>query len=265
MPKETFEFSTWPKQKIVRGIKHLQEITQIIDSWNAEENVWVQHRHGDSPKIVLSEISLEKEPPTSYLSLCLGDALHNFRSGLDQFAWELCHFQGQKPAAPKNVYFPITVEKKLWREKVANLKTIPIEFLDRIEKSQPFHFPDQISPLQLMSDLSNQDKHREIICATAVAQTFELDFAPLGNIEKASEKENDLRIDFIEGGNLLVDGGLYMRTESRVPLQINTLRNRIAIGYFVKYQGIEIPIENVIGGLSSISALIDFIKWGEPS
>jgi hypothetical protein len=108
-------------------------------------------------------VSIARAPNFVELALLFGDFLHNLRSALDAFVWNLATLDGAEPSHPHRVQFPIYDRKSSWPAAASNLSTVPIEVLEFIESTQPFTQEPSESrrhQLALLATLSNGDKHR---------------------------------------------------------------------------------------------------------
>jgi hypothetical protein len=108
----------------------------------------------------------EKAPPI--LGGILGDYVHNLRSVLDHLAWELVLAAGNDPRpGPRGTRFPIYAEKP--PEGVDIVPGVDPNALALVESFQPYHMGDdaKLHPLAVIHTLSNIDKHRHLVLASA--------------------------------------------------------------------------------------------------
>jgi len=107
--------------------------------------------------------------PPKRLGLLIGDAIHNLRGCLDHLVFELAGRPTDEAIAP-HIEFPIFVDRtkyKFGHEK--RLCGVPDDAKAIIERLQPYHRrdlpnppPGLIHPLEVVYQLSNFDKHREV-------------------------------------------------------------------------------------------------------
>ena len=121
-------------------------------------------------------VKVHAEPPP-LLSAVVGDILHNYRSALDQLAWQLVIAAGGKPSG--NTAFPICDTESDWRRKTeyrrrANDRAGPLsgippgsEIWAFIEDAQPYKRGPTAEHLSTLRLLSNRDKHRALLARGA--------------------------------------------------------------------------------------------------
>ena len=153
--------------RLEHGRNRLGELREELDRWS-EQNArveWVL----DEPRTTLSATLRVAVPtPTERWSLLLGEAVHSYRSALDNLAWQLAHHFGSVPQRPKQVYFPISSTAADWKSKTQALTNLPDEVLARIHQFQPYLFgEDESSTLEFLHALDIADKHHALLDVTA--------------------------------------------------------------------------------------------------
>lgn len=258
------EIPTWIEQKWVRGISHLRSVEDLIAGYGAAGNVWLDHELSEDRFSVMSILRVVAMPPLEQMSLCLGDAVHNFRSALDSLAWALCHLGGRSPEKPRQVSFPCEFEKSQWKSHEKNLSSMPPIFLERIKSVQPFSIDDAFSPLELLSKLSNQDKHREMITslATLSMSSLVVNINTGGATGTRNGITDGFRIEPLHPAMTLIDHQPLARIEMSVPVSLNATREPIDLNYQILLDGKSFSLDDVKMSLLQLGNLINFVKVG---
>ncbi len=120
------------------------------------------------------------EPPVLDWGPRIGDVLFNFRSALDQLAWQLAlvNRPGQEP--PTRTEFPIFKDAEEFnRNREAKIGGLSTEAQERIYALQPFSAERAVRPegdnLWLLHELNRTDKHRTLHLVGAILQTVSMD------------------------------------------------------------------------------------------
>lgn len=256
------EISTWIEQKWARGISHLRAIEDLIGGYSAAGNVWLEHALSEDQYSVDSTLRVKAMPPLEQMSLCLGDAIHNFRSALDCLAWELCHLGGNSPKRPRQVSFPCVSEESKWKEQEKNLSSMPTAFLERIKKVQPFSQTEGFGPMQLLSELSNQDKHREMISGLASISSFSLDVYTGGETAARNGITDGIRAELLHPEMTLIDFQPFAHFETSVPISLNKSRDYLELSYQIILDDKIFVFEDVKIGLFQLGDILRFVKEG---
>ena len=249
----------WSKLKFEQGLSHLERVKKIEAEWGQGGHIWLEHSLSENGHVISSVLRVSELPPMEKMSLVLGDALHNFRSSLDFLVWSLSNLDGRSPAHPRSVYFPCVLDKKSWPKKSKSLEAIPINFLNRIADVQPFNANGEITPLQLLVELSNQDKHREILSSIASASTFSVDISTQGKTNSLVGGNDDFQMQFLHPELSLLDGKLFSRMRTNVPVDLLNSQSPMGVQYQVKIQDIVLSMEDLFMGLESLSGLINYV------
>ena len=243
--------------KWVRGLAHLNSLQNRIAQWDAGGHVWAELVLDKSEKHVDSILRIDAPPPLAEMSLLLGDAVHNMRSALDALVWELCHLDGKIAAKPTLVKFPAARTKAEWRTTAGHLRTMPVPFLDRVHAFQPYLADVPNSTLiGLLADMSNQDKHRGMIAASAEASSLALEFSI--NQDDLGQSTPEGAIDGISftpaGDNFrdLTDQNPYFGINTSARISLTRERVPVQIGYTIGVEGVSYDLAAVIVALTSM-------------
>jgi hypothetical protein len=123
---------------------------------------------------------------TSDLGLIVGDAIHSYRSALDQLIFELAYMDtnGQElgttgfPASDSRSNFEGNyVQTRL----LAGLTQKHRAALKRFQPYRGWHEPERTHPIRMLDDLSNDDKHRVTQPAFTAMQNFQMWINPVKN------------------------------------------------------------------------------------
>jgi len=259
--KPGVEISAWSDQKWVRGISHIGAMSEVATAWDAAVHVWVDLALSDDRYIIDATLRTNASPPLEEMALRLGDAIHCFRSALDSLAWSLCHLDGAAPVEPTKVYFPCAPTEAKWKNAAKALDSMPEEFLERIHQMQPFNTGPG-SPLQLLVDLSNQDKHRGMITGRANPSTFQIGVHTGGATGTRNGITDGLRIDFLNPEMTLADGIPFARVETSVPVDLAHDREPVGLEYFVTVGDLEYPLGDVQLGLIQLQQVMIYVREG---
>lgn len=255
------EISAWSDQKWVRGISHIGAMTEVATAWDAAVHVWVDLALSDDRYFIDATLRVNASPPVEELALRLGDAIHCFRSALDSLAWSLCHLDGAAPAEPKGVYFPCAPTEARWKKAAKALVSMPTEFLERIHQVQPFNTGPR-SPLQLLVDMSNQDKHRGMITGRANPSAFRVGVHTGGATGSRNGITDGLRVEFLNPEMKLLDNLPFARVETSVPVDLMHDREPVGLEYFVSVGDQEYPLRDIQMGLIQLQQVMIFVREG---
>lgn len=260
--KPGVEISAWTDQKWVQGIAHVGAMTGHATAWDAAGHVWLDLALSDDRYFIDATLRVNASPPLEQMALCLGDAVHNFRSAFDSLAWALCHLDGGAPSNPRAVYFPCVLKESAWRNTAAPLSSMPTVFLERIREVQPFVTGIETSPLKLMVDLSNQDKHRGMITGRADPSGWALGIETGGATGSRNGIENGFKVEFLHESNALEDNVPYARIETSVPVTLAHPREPVRLEYFVSVGEAEYVLGDVQFGLVQLQQVLKYICEG---
>jgi hypothetical protein len=260
--KPGVEISPWTDQKWVQGIAHIGAMSGHATAWDAGGHAWLDLVLSEDRYFIDATLRVNASPPLEQMALCLGDAVHNFRSAFDSLAWALCHVDGRVPSNPRAVYFPCAQKKSAWADAARALSSMPDVFLERIREVQPFVTGIETSALKLMVDLSNQDKHHGMITGRANPSGWALGIDTGGATGSRNGIENGLRIEFLHESNALEDGAPYARVETSVPVTLTHPREPVRLQYFVGVGEAEYPLPDVQLALIQLQQVLKYVCEG---
>lgn len=155
-------------------------------------------------EIYISEIP-DLEDFKLNVSITVGVVVHLLRSTLDNLVFNLAYRNtGGSISKPKSIQFPISEDEKSWRRGyVRCLKEIYDNDINIIYSNQPLHGiagrPDvysgpYIHQLSLLRDISNADKHQQVVGISVDPNHFEFvrDAVPLLNAWREWIRDNHL-------------------------------------------------------------------------
>lgn len=149
--------------KVMRGYEHMQEVSQLIESFREEQpysvRVDMDPETGDR---VFKVDGIVREVPPRF-SAIIGDAVYNFRSALDHLAWQLVIANGQTPVE-RLTAFPICTKPAQWDRAKGKLKGMSDTARALVESEQPCYnrHPYRKQNFTFLEELSNVDKHRHL-------------------------------------------------------------------------------------------------------
>lgn len=260
--KPGLDISSWTDQKLVRAITHLGAISEVASAWDAGAHVWGDLTLSEDRYFIDATLRIDATPPFEEMALRLGDALHNFRSALDSLVWSLCHLDGKRPRNPRSVYFPCVLDEAKWPAAATTLASMPPDFLDRIRQVQPFAPGVVWSPLQLLVELSNQDKHRGMIAGRANASIFRVGVHTGGATGTRNGITDGMRMEFLNPSGTLEDGVPFVRVETSIPVDLLHAREPVGLEFFVQSEGKEYALGDVQRGLIDLQRMMIFICEG---
>lgn len=144
--------------------KRLLDLDRIIADFAKKEieanGIDIEFKPGGRLEIILSQMG---EPPQD-ISVLLGEVIYHLRSALDYMVYELAKSDSGK--AQSGTQFPIDdTPEQFTRHRKTFLKGVSKAHADSIERLQLYNGSDWTHDLR---QLSNPDKHRELIKALAV-------------------------------------------------------------------------------------------------
>jgi hypothetical protein len=212
------------RAKLDRGDKHVRAFNDELDrvnDWEQPPAVTV-HQEADFDRQLWVLTIAEVDPLPQTLGVLVGDAIHNFRSALDQLVFELA-FMDTRGTEMDKTAFPCSPTLDNFRS--AHVQKLLLAGLTQrhrtlIKRMQPYRrwnwpksAPPYTHPFALMSDISNDDKHRLVQPTLLAPVEMNFEVPPRG-------RDCHVRTGALEGDVVL---GL--------PLEVNTevLRVPIAI------------------------------------
>lgn len=151
--------------KVIRAVQHATYLTHQCAAFSAANPLrFVDRFHPHEDRHL---IFVEGRRPPLYLGMILGEVVHDLRSAVDHLAWQLALQQsGEEALSKRGVAMAIQFPIRDSREEFDRHRALPYfsaKAVERIESFQPYHDnPDVLSPLAVVRDLSNTDKHQAL-------------------------------------------------------------------------------------------------------
>lgn len=155
--------------KLARAAAQADSLASQVSAWTQTQPIKGECRLRDGRlgfRLIMSDFS---EPaPLHDWGLQAGECIHNLRSSLDNLAFALARIERDPPAKPRQVAFPIYIDKLEYEKNGSGQRQIaqlPSAARDLIYRMQPFQrtgpdgMPDT-DPLLLLQWLNNNDKHQ---------------------------------------------------------------------------------------------------------
>lgn len=175
------------------------ELHHQVAAWSSDHEaraaVRISPEDGGILEVVAeqSRISLPFEWSTTF-----GHAVHDLRSGLDHLVQQLCRLEGQEPADPRSVQFPVATKGDQWRRAKHGLQSMPASLLARIEELQPCRSSGElVAGLLLLNQLAVHDKHYELTPLMLIPTEFSLDSVepwPVGLVDEVDWDSVNMRV-----------------------------------------------------------------------
>ena len=187
------EYTSRALIKLRHAARLFESLERQVDAWNEERQLLAPSRsprEGPQRLEIFRPSELDEMPVEAWEST-FHDGVHNLRVALDTLCFELCKLEGEKPANPGSIHFPITGHPNEWPERSKHLGTIPAPLLERLREVQSWARPrDEGEPdvLTLISRVDNHDKHR--------ASGVTLDVFPM--LQWAIRESRDLPVELLQ-------------------------------------------------------------------
>jgi hypothetical protein len=162
--------------KLNRAEEHFRAVRSSIHAFVESDFYDIASDLDHKGRLVGRVSRLERPEPN--LSVLIGDCIHNFRSALDQLAYELAtrHTNPLPPQYAKTSAFPIYNSGPAFRGKkgvpraARKMRGMSRYARGAIERLQPYHRrkAPALQALWWLEELSNIDKHRQIHLTGAV-------------------------------------------------------------------------------------------------
>lgn len=185
--------------KINRAREHAQNLEADVQRFLDEGPYRVISEEDPETGECLVRAQVIKEPPLVEWGVRVGDVLFNYRSALDQLAWQLALVHKPDMDPPERTEFPIFVDVPLFeKERAKKIGGLSTEAQDTIERLQPYNRggTPEFDPLWSLHELNRIDKHRVLLVTAQLANTVtfwvstlqemgvpESTFAPIGAFE----------------------------------------------------------------------------------
>lgn len=183
--------------KLYRAKEHYEELVAVVGPWmNADPGHLVPSPDStpEKPRFIYAN----KERVPARFGLIAGDYLQNLRSVLDYLVWQLILANGKTPHKTHTA-FPICKSAKSWNDaKAQRLMGVPGKAVDLIEKMQPY--PERRNgdiplPLEVLDELTNENKHRQVLFTSLASIIKPYEPCPFPHIE--------LEITRVRGGDVV--------------------------------------------------------------
>ena len=157
-------FTTRAEMKFARAVHLANELRGRVDEWSTSETLLAELKQVDDHTAEYRMI-VRAPAPVDEWSLILGDVVHNLRSVLDVVTWGLANLDGQVPARPAQVSFPLTRDEADWQQRIKTLESIPSVYRERLRSIQPWAegVAREESTFGLLHEMDILDKHRGLI------------------------------------------------------------------------------------------------------
>lgn len=166
--------------RFIRGGEHLHALNKMLEAFRADDPCTPVFEPQDEHIGFIRIRDLKPIPPA--IPILVGDVLHCFRSALDQLAWKLTVDHSGEPAKPTEVSFPIYTDPGTFANRGEQaIAGMPERAQTLIRGLQPYATASQFppfmgSPLALLSELNNRDKHRCLLVAATGGEAPVVEF-----------------------------------------------------------------------------------------
>jgi hypothetical protein len=168
--------------KIVAAADHMHRLQDAVEGFLEEglQLAIVEGQANSQRTKYVFRVERMRRYPIREWGIVLGDAIHCYRSALDQLAYAFAKEPSHRTS------FPICLDEREWVTKApSQYWSINPNVLRLIDRVQPYHREDPSAhPLAILRALSNLDKHRGIPTITMIADDAE---AEVGLVTGISE------------------------------------------------------------------------------
>jgi hypothetical protein len=153
-------------KRLTHAINLGNEFGSQIQTWSSQNPIKMEPSIAkDRLSWTLTLTSIDPEPDLEEWSLIFGDITHNVRSALNNLLARIGQEEGLSEDLLRKLQFPITSSVQQWKNEKSRISGLPESVKKAIESVQPFQrSAEGIVPendvLSILSNLSNQDKHR---------------------------------------------------------------------------------------------------------
>lgn len=167
----------------------------------------------DKPTEYPFKARIIEEPDTMTWGLMLGDAIHNYRSALDNAVWNLTLVgtNEQMPTKPRKVKFPISMETTGYQSAIAHIDPCAQAAIEWCQPHRGRYAPN-FEPLWLLNELSNADKHRVVTPILAMPEGLSIDEFLVGG------EPGQVHVDF--PGDPIEDGATVFTIHTENPVEV---------------------------------------------
>jgi hypothetical protein len=157
--------------KFLAAADHMNRFHDAVEGFFEEDfelAIFNGEANAQRTKYVLRVERVRRYPVREW-GIIIGDAIHCYRSALDQLVYAFAHDPSHQTS------YPICVTEKEWTTKApAQYWSCAAPFVRLLDKTQPYHREDPSKhPLAVLRALSNLDKHRGIPTVSLVADSAE--------------------------------------------------------------------------------------------
>jgi len=156
--------------KLYRAKQHYEELERELQQWwasNPGHMVPAPESTAEYPLVIFAT----KEPIPARFGLIAGDYLQNLRSVLDYLIWQLVLANKGKPS--RSNAFPVCTTAGAYQQALdrGRLNGVAEEAKDVIRTLQPAFMPPRTNPsaIQVLDELTNENKHRTPLLTTLVS------------------------------------------------------------------------------------------------
>jgi hypothetical protein len=234
--------------RIRQAMRRAAEFQTAIQHYLAEEPFRPDLQIDDDRRAWQVVLRISKPVPVDDWSILLGEIIHHLRSGLNNVLYNVASkYAGGTPRLPRSIQFPIfSTETDFDKNADRFLGEARSELYDIVRAFQPFGGGDDflkpgpglhmLHPMDLLNELSNDDKHRHWRFLPLVPSLiqfddengyFSIEFDSLEGIADPAIGP----IELPEGD--LSDGAIVVRQTVRAPLKAIVGHGRIQVGVAV--------------------------------
>ena len=205
-----------PIAKYYRANELFRSLKEQHDSFVDQQRyrVRIAERNPKTGRTALRVVFIKDEPIPSEWPLLIGEIAHNLRSALDHLACQLALKNSpENPAVFEETSFPIflhgpksgAASRFKWTRNKPSIKHISSSHIAQYKNLQPYLRKNggRLSPLWLLHDLNNADKHRTIQVQTKMAGGMSLIITgPMGDFDISDPRGIYRRIPLRDGAKV---------------------------------------------------------------
>jgi hypothetical protein len=168
--------------KFIAAAEHMQRFEDAVERFfegKVEVAEFTGQTNSQRTKYLVRVERVRRYPDIEW-GIIIGDAIHCWRSALDQLVYAFAKDPSHQTS------YPICLTEKEWATKApAQYWSCAPGFVRLLDKTQPYHREDPSShPLAILRALSNLDKHRGITTVALVTDTAEVEVRRTAGIRK---------------------------------------------------------------------------------
>ena len=190
--------------KLLRAEEHLEAIKRELAAYASRRPYGFIGEFDRAKSRYAFKVCVFEDPPL-FVSVLIGEFLHNASSALEHIAWELVKLNGFSPNETKTGFPIFTSEEKWKRHAPAMMDGMSLRHRAEIESLQPFkrvarHAVDY-DLLALLHNMWNIDKHRTLHATATVRTTADVSFIAVADCFLCGER--DMTIGRYEHGAVI--------------------------------------------------------------